>query len=171
MKKNLIYIASVIMSTLLFVLILSFAGILGPTALAGAIMTTKIIGWLALYIIMIRIPIAFLEARERRAIAKTRNAIAADSNKSMDAFLTKVKSFDLKLKKPTIDNPVIPKRLDLKPGMVLRNKTTGLKVVVTAVKIQTFKYVDTIYEVVCEKPHDDGDFSYLCYSNHCRCAE
>lgn len=71
----------------------------------------------------------------------------------------------------TIDNPVIPKRLDLKPGMVLRNKTTGLKVVVTAVKIQTFKYVDTIYEIVCEKPHDDGDFSYLCYSNYCRCAE
>ena len=112
MKKNLIYIASVIMSTLLFVLILSFAGILGPTALAGAIMTTKIIGWLALYIIMIRIPIAFLEARERRAIAKTRNAIAVDSNASMDAFLTKVKSFDLKLKKPTIDNPVTPMPID-----------------------------------------------------------
>lgn len=71
----------------------------------------------------------------------------------------------------TISNPVLPKRLDLKPGMVLRNKTTGLKVVVTAVKIQTFKYVDTIYEIVCEKPHDDGDFSYLCYSNYCRCAE
>jgi len=71
----------------------------------------------------------------------------------------------------TISNPVLPKHLDLKPGMVLRNKSTDHKFVVTAVKIQTFKYVDTVYEIVCEKPHEDGDFSYLCYSNHCRCAE
>ena len=71
----------------------------------------------------------------------------------------------------TISNPVLPKPLDLKPGMVLRNKSTDHKFVVTAVKIQTFKYVDTVYEIVCEKPHEDGDFSYLCYSNYCRCAE
>lgn len=71
----------------------------------------------------------------------------------------------------TISNPVIPKPLDLKPGMVLRNKSLDHKFVVTAVKLQTFKYVDTIYEVVCEKPHEDGDFSYMCYSSYCRCMQ
>ena len=74
----------------------------------------------------------------------------------------------------TISNPVLtetivdPKRLEVFPGMVLQDKRTKEKFVA---RVYTNKYMNNEYEVVCEKPHDDGDFSYLCYSNHCRCAE
>lgn len=112
MKKNLVYVASVIISTLLFILILSFAGVLGSAALAAATMVTKLIGWLTLYFIMIRIPIALFEARERRAIEKARNAIAADSEESIAAAIALVKKHNMKLRVPTIDNPVTPMPAD-----------------------------------------------------------
>lgn len=26
-------------------------------------------------------------------------------------------------------------------------------------------------EFICEKPHEDGDFSYICGNKHCRCYQ
>lgn len=28
-----------------------------------------------------------------------------------------------------------------------------------------------VYEFVCDTPHSDGDFSYLCTSEYCRCSD
>lgn len=72
----------------------------------------------------------------------------------------------------TISNPVLPetvvepKFLKVFPGMVLQDRKTKEKLVVRAF---TDKYLDSDYEIVCEYPHEDDDFSYLCYSYNCRC--
>ena len=73
-----------------------------------------------------------------------------------------------------IDNPVIPetvvepKLLKVFPGMVLQDRKTKEKLVVRAF---TDKYLDSDYEIVCEYPHEDDDFSYLCYIYNCRCMK
>lgn len=67
-----------------------------------------------------------------------------------------------------IDNPVLPKLLAVAPGMVLQDKKTKEKLVVRA---YTDKYMDNEYEIICEYPHEDGDFSYMCYSHSCRCMQ
>ena len=73
-----------------------------------------------------------------------------------------------------IDNPVLPetvvepKSLVVAPGMVLQNKETKEKLVA---RIFTKKYMDNEYEIICEQPHEDGDFSYMCYSHNCRCMQ
>ena len=63
---------------------------------------------------------------------------------------------------------VEPKRLEVFAGMVLQNKKTGEKVVV---RTHTSKYMDNEYEIICEQPHEDGDFSYMCYGHNCRCMQ
>lgn len=64
--------------------------------------------------------------------------------------------------------PVIPKPLEVAPGMVLRNKKTKEKRVA---RNFTKEYMDDEYEIVCETPHEDDDYSYMCYGYRCRCMK
>ena len=55
--------------------------------------------------------------------------------------------------------------MKVKRKNVVRNKKTGMKEVVFVEK----ELPDSEWEFVCERPHDDGDFSYICGFDYCRC--
>lgn len=50
---------------------------------------------------------------------------------------------------------------------VVKNKETGHKQCVK----NPDNYKDDEWELVCESPHEDGDMSYLCNNEYCRCSE
>lgn len=51
-------------------------------------------------------------------------------------------------------------------GNVIRDKVTGHKRVVLApMNLKLYQ------EFICEQPHQDGDFSYLCQKDYCRCKQ
>ena len=52
-------------------------------------------------------------------------------------------------------------------GNVMRDKETNRKVVCS----KDFADVDNKYEFVCSRPHEDGDMSYFCGSDYCRCSQ
>tara|TARA_R110000803_G_scaffold169996_1_gene233064 strand:+ start:3322 stop:3513 length:192 start_codon:yes stop_codon:yes gene_type:complete len=53
-------------------------------------------------------------------------------------------------------------------GNVLKNRKTGGKIVI---RKDVFVDKEKKYEFVCSSPHDEGDFSYFCGSDYCRCAQ
>lgn len=57
------------------------------------------------------------------------------------------------------------KIVEFKRGNVARRKSDGRKIVFRR------DHTDTAgeYEYVCERPHQDDDFSYCCGSEYCRC--
>lgn len=59
---------------------------------------------------------------------------------------------------------------EIKPGNVVK-LITGQKIVVTKGNIEDIIFAKECYIFVCEKPHQDGDFSYLCQSEYCRCSD
>ena len=54
-------------------------------------------------------------------------------------------------------------------GQVYKHKD-GYKKVVHAGNVKTIKENPSDWEYVCEKAHDDGDFSYMCSFPYCRCS-
>jgi hypothetical protein len=82
-------------------------------------------------------------------------ALLMNRIKSLDAAITGIEEDDL-------DVRVIPETLSR--GNVVRT-TEGRKKVIC-------KDCDNTegLELVCENPHDDGDFSYLCFGQWCRCS-
>jgi hypothetical protein len=52
---------------------------------------------------------------------------------------------------------------------VWRDRQTMKKRVAYSNTIEIIKNGD--YEKVCDNPHDDGDFSYLCAGRYCRCQQ
>jgi len=55
--------------------------------------------------------------------------------------------------------------MKVKRKTVLIEKSTGDKFVVREEK----DYDENLYEFVCDRPHEDGDYSYLCGNEYCRC--
>jgi hypothetical protein len=110
MKQYLIYFGSVLTSTLMFVLILSLCGILGPSGAMAAAMTLKVLGWFILYVLMVRIPIALIKANAKRKADKFRESMQQDA----DALIAKASAIAAKdtIKLPTIDNPITPMPAD-----------------------------------------------------------
>ena len=112
MKRYFVYSASVLASTLLFVLILSFCGILGPAGAIAATTTLKVLGWLILYGLMVRIPIALIKANEMRNLNKVRQKFEDDAAQTLERSIAMAKGDTLNIKKPSIDNPVTPMPAD-----------------------------------------------------------
>ena len=54
----------------------------------------------------------------------------------------------------------------IKIGNVIFNKSLEIKMV--AVNERTIAINE---EFVCETPHDDSDYSYMCASDYCRCKQ
>jgi hypothetical protein len=54
-------------------------------------------------------------------------------------------------------------------GQVWRYKATGVKGVVGKVLLETLSASTEAHDYVCERPHADGDFSYVCSFSHCKC--
>jgi len=50
-------------------------------------------------------------------------------------------------------------------GNVVYNSASNMKYTVTP----DSRYISINEEFVCDKPHDDGDYSYMCGNEHCRC--
>lgn len=57
------------------------------------------------------------------------------------------------------------KTMHLKRGNVVRERATGQKLCLH----QDKKLSDAEWEFVCDRPHSDGDYSYLCNNEYCRC--
>ena len=57
--------------------------------------------------------------------------------------------------------------MTVKKGNVIRSKVTGRKKMVWDDGVVS----DADWEKVCDRPHEDGDFSYLCGSDYCRCCQ
>ena len=112
MKRYLIYSGSVLASTLVFVLILSLCGILGPAGAAAATVTMKVLGWLILYGLMVRIPIALIKANEIRKTNKLRESMQQDADEMIAKASALAAKDTVKLKLPTIDNPITPMPVD-----------------------------------------------------------
>src|SRR5574343_42968 len=112
MKRYLIYSGSVLASTLVFVLILSLSGILGPSGAMAAAMTLKVLGWLILYVLMVRIPLVLIRANAKREADKFRESIRQDANELIAKASAIAAKDTVKLKLPTIDNPITPMPTD-----------------------------------------------------------
>ena len=53
-------------------------------------------------------------------------------------------------------------------GEVYKSRATGRKVVIA----RDGDEVDlTIYSKICDRPHEDGYYSYLCRNQYCRCQQ
>ena len=112
MKQYLIYFGSVLASTLAFVLILGLCGILGPGGVTAAGVTLKVLGFLILYVLMLRVPLALIKANAKREANKFRASMQRDADKMIaDASAIAAKD-TVKLKLPTIDNPITPMPAD-----------------------------------------------------------
>lgn len=112
MQRYLIYSGSVLASTLLFLLILSFAGVLGPAGAVAATMTLKVLGWLILYGLMVRIPIAVIKANEIRKTNRLRESMQQEADEMIAKASSLAAKDTVKLKLPTIDNPITPMPAD-----------------------------------------------------------
>lgn len=112
MKQRLIYFGSVLSSTLLFILVLSFAGVLGPIGVVAATTTMKVLGWIILYFLMVRIPIALIKANETRKINKTRAAMNKEAEAAIARAAVNAAKDTIKIKLPTVDNPITPMPID-----------------------------------------------------------
>ena len=53
-------------------------------------------------------------------------------------------------------------------GTVLKDLQDGEKFVVRCEKSQ---YDGKFFEKVCDRPHEDGDYSYMCQNEYCRCKQ
>ena len=53
-------------------------------------------------------------------------------------------------------------------GNVLAHKLTRVKHVVTDEEMLD-EY--DVYDFICEQPHGDGDYSYKCYNDDCKCMK
>lgn len=54
---------------------------------------------------------------------------------------------------------------------VFLNKKTGNKFVVRSSTTQDIIDNPGDYEYICSRPHEDGDFSYVCNFEWCRCTQ
>ena len=112
MKRYLIYSGSVLASTLLFMLILSLFGVLGPTVTTTAITIIKILGWLGLYAVLVRVPIALIKANEIRSTNRLRESMRLEAESMISKAKVSVAKDTIRLRKPKIDNPVTPMPID-----------------------------------------------------------
>jgi len=62
--------------------------------------------------------------------------------------------------------PITPGGTQLTRGNVVLNVQTGLKSVV-----RQDRGSSSSEQLVCDRPHGDGDFSYVCGSDWCRCCQ
>lgn len=75
----------------------------------------------------------------------------------------------------TLENPVTKENLVV--GAVLRHRKDDCKFVVRKRSRYPELALETIqnnmhdYEFICDRPHADGDFSYLCGGSWCRCQQ
>lgn len=60
------------------------------------------------------------------------------------------------------------KKEEIKKGNVLIKDNR--KTVVTSWNIEQIKEKAEEYEKVCDRPHQDGDYSYVCDFEYCRCS-
>lgn len=58
-----------------------------------------------------------------------------------------------------------------KPGNVYKNKATGVKVWIRPYNIEEVTKNLSDYEFICGEAHEDGDYSYLCGNQYCRCSD
>jgi len=65
-----------------------------------------------------------------------------------------------------MDNNTTTQTKKYSAGNVVFNKVKGRKVVLA----RDFEDTTGLYEFVCNEPHEDGDYSYLCGSDYCRCT-
>lgn len=76
---------------------------------------------------------------------------------------------------PKLENPVTEENLAV--GVVLRHRKDDYKFVVCEKSRYPQRNLETIrqnmddYEYVCDRPHADGDFSYMCNGSWCRCQQ
>jgi len=74
-----------------------------------------------------------------------------------------------------LENPVTEENLVI--GVVLRRREDGYKFVVRnggkwwELGIEAVRQDMDAFEYVCDRPHADGDFSYLCGESWCKCSQ
>lgn len=64
-----------------------------------------------------------------------------------------------------------PALVEPKLKQVWKDKYTGRKVVLGVDGLRSVRTHPESYEFVCETPHEDGDFSYICRREYCRCLQ
>lgn len=112
MSKFFIYLFSFILSTALFVLILCFSGVLGPAAAGYALVVSKVLGWAALYALMIRIPFAIISARDKKKTLEIRKEYNDEAMQTINKAVTNARKDVVNMKGPSIDNPIAPMPID-----------------------------------------------------------
>ena len=98
--------------------------------------------------------------------------------KATKTMMHKVKEFEDNLRDseqvqvtPQVTLQAESKRYSLLPaetGSVIQNIETGKKFVV---KEPIYGWNPKTERFICNKPHEDGDFSYLCTNQYCRCMQ
>ena len=89
-------------------------------------------------------------------------------------MMCKVKEFEDTLRdSEQPESQVVPQveTVELSPaevGSVIQNIESGKKFVV---KEPIYGWNPKTERYICNKPHEDGDFSYLCGGNYCRCSQ
>lgn len=58
-----------------------------------------------------------------------------------------------------------------KLNSVYKNKKTGLKFIIHSGNKCNIENTIEEYNFVCDNAHEDGDYSYLCCSEYCRCKQ
>ena len=56
--------------------------------------------------------------------------------------------------------------MKLKKGNVVFNESMERKMVIV-----NDRELSANEKYICESPHDDGDFSYMCGSDYCKCTQ
>ena len=69
----------------------------------------------------------------------------------------------------TNPNSSIPSKAE--KNFVYRIKENGHTIVVRGSRIDEVNTNPEKFEFVCRAPHADGDFSYMCYNEYCRCQQ
>lgn len=65
----------------------------------------------------------------------------------------------------------IPVPIKAEKNFVYRIKENGHTIVVRGSRIDEVNTNPEKFEFVCRAPHADGDFSYMCYNEYCRCQQ
>lgn len=59
----------------------------------------------------------------------------------------------------------------VKEHQVWKNKTTKKKVIVSIINIDKITREVDSYDFISDRPHGEGDYSYICGFDYCRCIQ
>lgn len=74
----------------------------------------------------------------------------------------------------SLTHPIQEVIMKVRRGNVIRNKETNEKrcvFLMPGVEKDITELDGNSYDFICERPHEDGDYSYLCPNEYCRCTQ